>query len=87
MKLKGDHCSCSACGEYFNSTRAFDKHRTGPYGFGTRRCRSIAEMLGLGMAKNARGLWVTALRADSTYTQKPNAGDLHLPAHGEGVPT
>ena len=58
-KLRGDHCLCKACGLYFNSTAAFDKHRTGPHGWGTRRCRTVVEMLTAGMALNAGGWWVS----------------------------
>ena len=68
VKLSGDHNECSGCGELFNSTAAFDKHRTGSFGFHgkgvTRRCRTPAEMLAKGMAKNAGGWWVTALNLD-----------------------
>ena len=56
--LRGDHCRCVACGGYFNSTRAFDKHRKGEYR--NRRCLTEAEMLEIGMAKNTDGWWVTA---------------------------
>ena len=31
MKLTGDRNQCQACKEYFNSTHAFDKHRTGDF--------------------------------------------------------
>lgn len=57
--LRGDHCRCSGCNEYFNSTAAFDKHRRGYYGL-YRRCLSVDEMLSIGMARNADGWWVTA---------------------------
>src|SRR5262245_60812392 len=49
-KLKGDHNQCPACGEYFNSTHAFDKHRIGAYGK-DRRCMTIEEMTAAGMGK------------------------------------
>jgi len=62
MKLKGQMSLCRKCGVVFNSTRAFDKHRIGEHGV-SRRCMTEEEMLAKGMAVNARGLWVTALRA------------------------
>jgi len=64
MKLRGDHCQCSGtpyagCGEYFNSTAAFDKHRTGAYLPNQRRCLSPDEMRIKGMAQTATGFWIT----------------------------
>lgn len=70
MNLSGDRNQCPTCGECFNSTAAFDKHRTGAFGapmgdgtymMHTRRCRSVEEMMGIGMSKNAHGFWVTAV--------------------------
>jgi hypothetical protein len=60
--LRGDHCQCPTCGEYFNSTAAFDKHRTGPYSdrnvaWAARRCLSRDEMRGKGMQLSATGWW------------------------------
>ena len=60
MKLNGDRNQCQGCKEHFNSTAAFDKHRTGQFGV-DRRCRTVDEMYGAGMAHNDRGFWVTAL--------------------------
>jgi hypothetical protein len=74
-------CSCRACGELFNSEAAFDRHRTGPFrqlreppNAPDRRCLSGDEMLAKGMARNARGRWVTALnpRAFPTVTAGPS---------------
>jgi hypothetical protein len=60
-----DRCRCAACGAYFNSTRAFERHRVGPYrqfndppDAPDRRCLSEAEMTARGMAKNRTGFWV-----------------------------
>jgi len=55
MKLSGDRNQCRGCGAYFNSTRAFDKHRTGRTG--SRRCLSKDEMLGMGMVMRDDGFW------------------------------
>lgn len=68
MKLVGDRNQCTACGRYFNSTAAFDKHRVGdfsphekhPSPYGMRRCMTEDEMTGKGMAVSSRGFWVTA---------------------------
>lgn len=60
MRLTGQKSLCRACGLYFNSTAAFDKHRTGQHGK-DRRCMTVDEMKAKGMATNGRGYWVTAL--------------------------
>lgn len=78
MKLTGDRCQCSACGEFFNSTFAFDKHRLGDYGM--RRCRTPDVMEAIGMSRNVKGLWVTSKYADSAIAQARSSGDL-----GEGL--
>jgi len=82
MKLAGDRCQCAGhpyrgCGEYFNSTRAFDKHRTGEYS--SRRCLSQAEMRAIGMAQNAAGFWVTELHSGSILWRTRTAGDQSDP--------
>ena len=46
--LRGDRCRCRACGEYVNSTSAFDRHRVGAYDLTApkhgRRCLTPDEM-------------------------------------------
>jgi len=68
VKLSGDRNRCSpltgGCGEYFNSTTAFDKHRSQGKGK-DRACSTVDEMTAKGMAKNAAGYWCTALKADN----------------------
>lgn len=59
-KLTGDRCHCRACGLYFNSTAAFDKHRSGAFAT-DRRCLTSQEMAERGMATNSAGYWVTKL--------------------------
>lgn len=59
--LRGDHNQCPSCGQLFNSSAAFDKHRTGDFQ-SSRRCRDGLEMLSLGMGINRAGFWVTKLR-------------------------
>jgi hypothetical protein len=55
--LNGDHNQCTGCGRYFNSTGAFDKHRTGKYGV-DRRCKTEEEMIASGMSLNSNGFWI-----------------------------
>lgn len=61
--LRGDRCECDACGEPFNSTKAFDRHRRGSPGK-DRRCLTPAEMTDAGMSLNAAGFWITAARGE-----------------------
>jgi len=60
VKLSGDRNQCQECKEYFNSTAAFDKHRTGSFGV-DRRCKTPEEMYNAGMAHNQHGFWITAV--------------------------
>lgn len=54
MKLTGNRCLCQACGRYFNSVSAFDRHRVGS---GAKiQCVDPAQ---LGMILNAHGFWIT----------------------------
>ncbi len=55
-KLTGDRNQCSGCSLYFNSTRAFDKHRTGRHGV-DRRCMSPQEMTEAGMVLGQDEFW------------------------------
>lgn len=56
-------CQCAACGELFNRTRVFDRHRVGEYAKAgewvhNRRCLTVAEMTARGWRRNAAGFWV-----------------------------
>jgi hypothetical protein len=64
--LSGNRCRCGACGEVFNSTSAFDHHRTGTYRPLARRCLTIAEMAARGMLRNAQNFWIEKARPTST---------------------
>lgn len=79
MKLRGDHCMCTACGEFFNSTYSFTLHRYGPYAPvtepDTRRCRSREEMLTRGWEKNPTGFWTTGKRAAEVVAAR-QAGEI-----------
>ena len=59
MKLTGSRCQCPACGEYFNSTWIFDRHRIGAYP--QRRCMTVDEMRSKGYVTNAGGFWISAV--------------------------
>lgn len=68
LKVTHSRCKCTGCYEYFNSTAAFDKHRTGTHGL-DRRCMSSEEMREKGMDINADGYWITALNGQ--FSGKP----------------
>ena len=53
-KLTGNRCQCPTCGDYFTSTRAFNRHRVGQFG-NDRRCLTADEMDAAGFERNARG--------------------------------
>ncbi|MGF6839881.1 hypothetical protein QF001_003748 [Paraburkholderia youngii] len=74
-RLTGDRNQCPSCGEYFNSTSAFDAHRTGPYGtpadpVAHRHCLSIDEMTRKGMSQNKAGFWIEKPMQDSALSAK-----------------
>jgi len=77
-ELHGDHNQCPSCGQYFNSTFAFDKHRVGDFSPKvTRRCMTLEEMEACGMALNAGGWWISQkapeghFQPDSVATASP----------------
>jgi hypothetical protein len=53
--------TCDACGKEFAGLTYFDKHRTGSYEdehpHYARRCLSHDELLEIGLAQNAKGLY------------------------------
>ena len=61
--LRGDRNQCKGCMEYFNSTGAFEKHRTGQHGV-DRRCRTPEEMIAKGFSLNAAGYWIASKMPD-----------------------
>lgn len=68
LRLTGDRNQCRGCGECFNSTFAFDKHRTGEFGK-DRRCLTRDEMRAKGMSVNAAGFWISsAMPTDVIHT-------------------
>lgn len=67
MRLGESRCQCSACGDYFNSTAAFDRHRCGEFAKpgkvdGMRGCKTRAQMVMDGMERNRAGFWITERR-------------------------
>lgn len=60
-ELKFGRCQCTACGEFFNSTTVFDRHRVGAFeGSETpsqRHCLSTTEMDSRGWTIDPRGCW------------------------------
>lgn len=80
LTLSGDRNQCCGCHEYFNSTFAFDKHRTGEFGK-DRRCLTSDEMRAKGMSKNAAGFWISAaMPAERAMTNTPRpAASLQIP--------
>lgn len=57
-RLTGDRNQCPGCGELFNSTFAFDKHRVGKYQNNGRSCLSAEGMSAIGMFKREDGFWI-----------------------------
>lgn len=84
MKLRGDRCLCRACGEHFNSTYAFNRHRVGSYAPLGRRCRTVEEMLALGMLQNEAGWWITSAKGVSSLAYDSTGGDQENPAPARG---
>lgn len=70
LKLTGDHNQCPGCSEYFNSTFAFDKHRTGDHEGNARRCLTVSEMQARKMVKAASGYWVSSLMPQAITAPK-----------------
>lgn len=78
LTLRGDRNQCPTCRLYFNSTHAFEKHRTGTYGI-DRRCLTVPEMEAKGMTINKDGFWMTKSRSTDTIPSSPRgatAADL-----------
>ena len=68
-KLNGNRNQCGACGKYFNSNGAFDKHRTGQHGV-DRRCMTKDEMLDLGMILGDDEFWRGSAMPEGAYSSQ-----------------
>ncbi len=67
VKLRGDRNECPTCGELFNSSAAFVKHRR------DHACLSVAEMLAKGMDRNQAGFWIGSKRLQTARFHFPQA--------------
>jgi hypothetical protein len=81
-KLNGDRNQCQGCKEFFNSTTAFDKHRTGQFGV-DRHCMTKAEMLDKEMFLGEDEFWRGSkmVFAGSPWTTRSDlneVGDTHV---------
>lgn len=76
MNLHGDRNQCPGCSEYFNSTAAFDKHRTGDHNKQTRRCLSPDEMTSKGMRKGADSFWRGEAMPESIINKRKENHEL-----------
>jgi len=56
-RLNGDRNQCPTCQEYFNSSNAFEQHRTGLFN-GTRRCLTVVELLAKNFGKTKDDFWL-----------------------------
>lgn len=67
-----DMCRCMECGEYFNSSGTFSRHRTGDWDDrgANRRCLTIAEMVAKGWEKSKSGHWITSRRSPAAPTRR-----------------
>ena len=66
--LRGDRNQCPGCGKCFNSTSAFDKHRTGTHSV-DRRCLTQDEMTERGMVLRDDGFWRGSAMPDHLIPQ------------------
>lgn len=81
-KLKGDRNQCQGCKEFFNSTRAFDKHRTGQFGL-DRHCMTKDEMVAKEMILGEDKFWRGSKMVFAGFLQRPRndlneVGDTHV---------
>jgi len=82
LTLRGDRNQCPGCGEHFNSSHAFDLHRTGEHANNARRCMSPDEMKLKGMILRSDGFWVSELRS----LPVPVSPTSPAPGKGPGSP-
>lgn len=84
--LKGDRNQCQGCKEYFNSTGAFEGHRTGKFGV-DRRCRTPDEMIARGYSKNKDGFWITCKMPTSLIESVSGEKNANTTTTSEGAST
>ena len=56
-KLRGDRNQCPTCLEHFNSSKAFDQHRTGLFN-DARNCLTVVEMQTMDFGKTKDDFWL-----------------------------
>lgn len=78
IKLRGNRCRCAACGLYFNSAAAFDRHRTGIHGQ-SRSCQSASELLAKGWITNEAGFWISGHLPGRVFNRLPFAQETRSP--------
>jgi hypothetical protein len=72
VTLRGDRNCCPGCGELFNSTHAFELHRTGTHNRPrARRCLTPDEMRAKGMAQRGDKFWISEFRVSPLVTDWP----------------
>ncbi len=76
VTLSGARCQCPSCSLYFNSDKAFCKHRVGRHMPMQRRCLSETEMMELGMAL-VGSFWVSECREAKTIPPGPRTMPLY----------
>jgi hypothetical protein len=72
-----DRCRCSlggGCGEYFNSTHAFELHRVAGH------CLTVKQMRSRGMEISNAGYWVSRKDATGARAARRHAAITPLPA-------
>lgn len=72
-RLTGNRNQCTACGEYFNGTQPFDRHRVGRFGI-DRRCLTGEEMFAAGFTRNDAGFWTTESAAQRAARRWADGG-------------
>ena len=80
--LRGQRNQCPSCGELFNRTSVFDKHRIGKHGK-DRRCMTSEEMIGAGMFKGDDGFW-RGKKFEGERRANPNLPRLDLDGYPVG---
>jgi hypothetical protein len=84
LPLAGNRCQCTRCGEYFNHTYGFDRHRVGKHRGRQRRCLLVAEMVAKNFSKNARGFWITESHTAVRIASARRRHSAAEPAEGVG---
>ena len=84
--LTGDRNQCQGCKEYFNSIKAFERHRIGEFGV-DRRCRTPEEMIERGYSKNKLGFWIASKMPASLIEKITGESNADTAPTSEGAST